>query len=157
MPRFEIEAGLPPYGPVAEPFSKSGRGTHGEGLVVRFTDSRGRHWHGNFQPGSWGVNAVLDHPDGHRVIVISSGQGYFIDPDNRARREYFGSDLRMILPVPGWGVIFGNGLWFEAVGVSGVLWISDRISWDGRQAIEILGQCLKGGSLGSVERLLASL
>jgi hypothetical protein len=49
MRHFEVLTGLPPYGPPAERFSATGQGTHREGFVVRFTDSRGRQWVGNFQ------------------------------------------------------------------------------------------------------------
>jgi hypothetical protein len=146
VPHFEVLTGLPPYGPPAEPFSATGGGTHREGYVVRFFDSRGGDWVGNFQPGLGGINAVVEHPDGHRAIVISSGQGYIVDPDDRARREYLGGQVEVSIRVPDFGVILGNGLWFEAVGVGGTLWASERISWDGMQGLTVEGRLLTGES-----------
>jgi hypothetical protein len=146
MPHFDVLSGLPAYGPLAEPFSATGGGTHREGYIVRFTDSRGSPWVGNFQPGLGGIDTVIDHPNGHRFIVVCCGQGYIVDPDDRAHREYLGDQLEIALPVLGLGVLLGNGLWFEAVGAGGTLWTSDRISWDGMQGLKVDGQLLTGES-----------
>lgn len=146
MADFVVLSGLPPYGPPAEPFSAVGHGTHREGYVVRFTDSRGGEWVGNFQPGLGGVSGAVDHPDGRRVLVIAEGQGYVVDPDERASRHFFGGQVEHILLVPSLGVLIGNGLWFEAIGPGGSLWTSDRISWDGMQGLKIDGQQLTGES-----------
>jgi hypothetical protein len=146
VPHFEVLTGLPPYGPLAEPFSATGGGTHREGYVVRFTDSRGGHWVGNFQPGLGGIDTAIEHPDGQRAIVIADGQGYIVDPEDRERRKYFGGQIEVVLPVAGLGILFGNGLWFEALGVSGLLWTSDRISWDGMRGLNIDGSRLTGES-----------
>jgi len=144
MAQFEVVTSLPPYGPTAEPFSATGGGTHREGYVVRFTDSRRDRWVGNFQPGLGGVDAVCEHPDRRRVLVISGGQGYIVDPDDRTHREYLGGQVEDVLPVPGRGVLLGNGLWFELVGPGGTLWTSDRISWDGMGQLRVDGLSLTG-------------
>jgi hypothetical protein len=146
VPNFVVLTGLPPYGPPAEPFSATGCGVHSEGFVVRFTDSQGLDWIGNFQPGLGGTSSAVEHPDGRRVLVIASGQGYVVDPDDRSHRDYLGSQIEDILPVASLGVLIGNGLWFEAIGPGGSLWISDRISWDGMQGLKIEGQSLIGES-----------
>ena len=140
MRHFEVLTGLPPYGPPAERFSATGQGTHREGFVVRFTDSRGRQWVGNFQPGLAGVSEAIEHPDGQRVMVFAEGQGYVVDPDDPAHRSYCGGNVESIMRVPAAGVILGNGLWFEAIGPSGPLWTSDRISWDGMRGLGVEGQ-----------------
>lgn len=144
MPQYEVLRGLPPYGPPDEQFTETGQGAYREGLVVRFADGEGRQWVGNFQPGLGGVDTVLDHPDGRRVFVIAGGQGYIVDPEDRSSRNYFGGNIESAISLPGLGVIFGNGLWFEAIGPDGPLWKSDRISWDGMQNLEITGQTLTG-------------
>jgi hypothetical protein len=143
---FEVLTGLPPYGPTAEPFSAAGGGTHREGYVVRFTDSDGGRWVGNFQRGLGGIHAVYEHPDERRVIVISGGQGYVVDPDDRTQREYLGGQIEDVLLVPGRGVLVGNGLWFVLVGPGGTLWTSGRISWDGMRRLRVDGLSLNGES-----------
>src|SRR3954464_10069656 len=93
VPRYEVLHGPPPYGPPAEPFTATGQGAHREGFVVRFTDDNGDQWVGNFQPGLGGIDAVLDHPDGYRAIVVASGQGYIVDPNDRSSRGYLGGQI----------------------------------------------------------------
>ncbi len=146
VPNFEVLTGLPPYGPQAEAFSATGQGLHREGLVVRFVDSRGRDWIGNFQPGLGGISDAVQHPDGRHILVVAGGQGYIVDPNERASRQYFGGDVQDILPVPDFGVLIGNALWFEAIGSAGTLWTSGRISWDGMQGLAIDGRILRGES-----------
>jgi hypothetical protein len=41
-------------------------------------------------------------------------------------------------------VIFGNGLWFEAVGPNGLQWRSRRLSWDGVRDVSVSGHVLRG-------------
>src|SRR5262249_4803955 len=84
MQRFEILAGLPPYGAPALAFPSSGAGRHREGLVVRFNPGNVESWVGNFQRGATTYNAVLAHPDGRQVVVIAGGEGYVIDPESRS-------------------------------------------------------------------------
>src|SRR5262245_57480504 len=99
VPRYEVLHGLPPYGPPAEPFTATGQGAHREGFVVRFTDDDGDRWVGNLQPGLGGINAVVDHPDGRRAIVVAGGQGYIVDPNDRSSRSYFGGQIGWIIPL----------------------------------------------------------
>ncbi|MEW6249302.1 MAG: hypothetical protein AB1716_01545 [Planctomycetota bacterium] len=133
---FEVLPGLPPYGPAAEAFSASGLGTHREGLVVRFHPPRADAWVGNFQPGLTSFSAVDLHPDGRRVIVISGGQGYLVDPADRKRTEFLGSwyvcahrrsDL-LVLQTP---------IDFECIGPEGRRWRTRRLSWDGFRNVEL--------------------
>lgn len=51
----------------------------------------------------------------------------------------------MIYDVPNRNmVVFGNGLWFNAVSEQGLLWRSERISWDGIKDVRIDGSMLIG-------------
>jgi hypothetical protein len=143
--KFEILPGLPAYGPEAEPFSATGQGKHREGFVVRFAVKPGNEWIGNFQPGYGGCSGVFEHPDGLNRIVISSGQGYVIDPQSRRSLATFGADIVLTFALPELkAIVFGNGLWFEAIGPTGHIWRSDRISWDGMENLVIDGLTLRG-------------
>src|SRR4051794_19170072 len=92
-PIFEVLPGLPAYGPSAEPFTATGQGAHREGFVVRFTSPDGGSWVGNFQRGLSRYDDLQAHPDGRNVLVVAGGQGYVVDPADRARRDYFGAQI----------------------------------------------------------------
>src|SRR3954465_5234694 len=79
-------AGLPAYGPLAVPFPIEFGQLGREGLVVEFQTEAGARWIGNFKPGIGGVSQTVDHPDGRRVIVLSAGDAWVVDP-NRQQAE----------------------------------------------------------------------
>jgi len=147
MAKFEILSGLPPYGAAAEPFSATGQGKHREGFVVRFAAKSGDTWVGNFQPGFGGMSDVSEHPDGVNLVVIAGGQGYVIDPDRRCCVATFGAGISVKFAVPELNAtVFGNGLWFEAIGPAGHMWRSERISYDGMKDLVVDGLTLTGDS-----------
>jgi len=150
--RYRVLSGLPPYGPLAEPFIVSGRRRHSEGYVVQFTRSAGDSWVGNFQRGAGAIDTVVEHPNGKELLVISGGQGYVVDPEDRCKREYFGGCIDSVFPVEeNKTVILGNGLWFEAFGVAGPLWRSKQVSWDGLRELRHDGTILRGEAWSPVE------
>ena len=144
-PTFEVLPGLPPYGPSAEPFTATGDGTHREGFVVQFAAPDGGSWVGNFQRGLSSFDDVRAHPNGRDVLVIAGGQGYIVGPAERSKRAYFGATIdRAIHRDEPPMAIYGNGLWFEAIDVSGLRWRSGRISWDGMQGVTMEGNQITG-------------
>jgi hypothetical protein len=107
---------------------------------------------GNFQRGLSSFEDVLQHPNGRELLVIAGGQGYIVDPNDRAKREYFGADIEIALQVPELSnVVFGNGLWFESVGPDGWQWQSGRISWDGMRELRRDGLRLFGEAWSPLE------
>ena len=147
MPLYEILPGLPPYGARALAFSATGQGRHREGFVVRFFPSDGESWVGNFQPGLSDLDSILDHPDGKRVLVISGGQAYVIDPDAPSRWTHFGGGITFVTRVDVMrALLIGNGLWFELLGAQSMIWRSRRISWDGMRDIRVHDLRLTGES-----------
>jgi len=132
------------YGPMALPFTATGQGTHSEGLVVRFHSSTGV-WVGNFQRGLSSLDQVLAHPDGRHVVVVAGGSAYVVDAENHSLVETFGAQIEHIFVVAANSlVLFGNGLWFEALGPSGTAWRSRRISWDGMRNVTVTGLVVRG-------------
>jgi len=141
---WEILPGLPVYGPMAEPFSSTGQGTHREGLVVSFCPPTGS-WVGNFQRGLSSLDEVFAHPNGRHVVVVAGGTAYVVDSDRHSLVEHFGGQIEQILIVPANGlVLLGNGLWFEALGPAGTAWRSRRISWDGMRKVSLSGTVVRG-------------
>lgn len=142
--RWEVLDGLPPYGPMAEPFSATGQGTHREGLVVRFFPPTGS-WVGNFQRGVSAFDEVFAHPDGRHVVVVAGGTAYVLDVAGHNVVAHFGAQIEQMLLVPERGfVLLGNGLWFEALGPTGTVWRSRRVSWDGMRNVSLAGTIVHG-------------
>ncbi len=143
-PSWEVLDGLPVYGPMAEPFSGTGRGTHREGLVVRFSPSTGS-WVGNFQRGLTLLDQVFAHPNGRHVVVVAGGTAYIVEADSHDLIGHFDAQIEQIVSVPENGlVLLGNGLWLEALGPAGTAWRSRRISWDGMRNVSVDGAIVRG-------------
>ncbi len=143
--KFEVLPGLPSNGPLSEPFTATGQGTHREGYVVRFSPANGESWVGNFQRGSTRFETVVEHPNQHDLIVIAGGQGYVVDPSDRIKRNYMSSNIDAVFPIAELRMILlTNGLWVEALASDGLLWRSQRISWDGMRNYRLDGSTLLG-------------
>jgi hypothetical protein len=129
--RFEILAGLPPYGAVALPFPSDGIGRHREGLVVRFDRASVEPWVGNFQRGATTYDSVLAHPDGQQLVVVAGGQGYVFDPEMRSETQcLMPQAINFAISMPEFNqIVLGNGLEFGAIRVDGTGWNSGRLSW----------------------------
>ncbi|MGB1125110.1 MAG: hypothetical protein ACPG4Q_07880 [Phycisphaeraceae bacterium] len=135
---FEVQLGLPPYGPEALPFSATGLGTHSEGYVVKVVQSTGTEWTGNFQRGLSGFDAVMEHPNKQQIVVIAGGQAYVVDVDQPDQWYHFGGGIEYAHPLDERdAILIGNGLWFELHGRRGIIWKSRRISWDGMREVRI--------------------
>ncbi len=114
---------------------------------MRFTADDGSYWTGNFQPGLGQCETVLRHPDGRRFVVIASGQAYAIDPNDSSQCEHFGGSIETAFEIGDLtALLFGNGLWFELLGPKGMIWKTERISWDGMRDVTIQGLTLTGRS-----------
>jgi uncharacterized protein YlzI (FlbEa/FlbD family) len=145
MQKFKILNGLPAYGPLPEQFSSTGMGKHREGFVVEFFPEDGQSWIGNFQPGLGGIDDVIEHINGDHVIILSNGQAYVVDPETRSLINHFGSQIEYVTSIPELKILlFGNGLWFEAIGESGFIWQTRRLSWDGMRSLHHDGMVLSG-------------
>jgi hypothetical protein len=44
-------------------------------------------------------------------------------------------------------LVFGNGLWFEALSVGGIRWRARRVSWDGMRNVTMVGSRITGEAL----------
>jgi hypothetical protein len=147
--RFEVLPGLPTSGPVAESFSATGQGKHREGYVVRFLQKNGESWVGNFQRGigypASPFNCVLEHPDGVHLIVISAGQGYVVDPENRNVVEVLGNWYETAHRITELNlIVLGTPIDLVAIGSQGRVWQTKRVSWDGMRNLAVTGCELRG-------------
>lgn len=149
MVDFQIEPGLPPYGPAALSFPAPD--AFSEGLVVRFATSTRPQWVANFAPGFGQLNDVRVELGPQAVIVVAQGAGYCIDVDRQqlvanlaGPIEYIGYfEMQAVMVV-------GNGLWFEALDRAGTRWRTRRISWDGMRLLEAKGGAIIGEAYSPV-------
>jgi len=141
--RFEILPGLPAYGPAAVSFDE--RGKYSEGLVIRFYPKQSEPWVGNFSGELNEYNAVLDHPDGTDIIVVTGREAYIVDPESRKIRHRISTQVEQVIRVPSLGLIVVQCLTdFIAITSDNDGWQSERISWDGFRNTEIHGTELLG-------------
>lgn len=141
---WEVLDALPVYGPPAKGFSATGQGLHQEGMVVRFSPST-VSWVGNFQRGASQFNDVFEHPDGKHLVVVAGGQAYVVDAESQRLVAHFGCYIQGIIRAPMLGlVLLEDGTFFEALGPSGRVWRSRRISWDGMRNVSLEGNMVHG-------------
>ncbi len=138
-----VLAGLPPYGPPAEPFPSTGQGAHQEGLVVEFSPAGGAVWVGNFQRGATGLDRVLPSTKDGTVLVVAGGAGYVVDPLQRACVRELGGGIEQVVELPD-RLVFSNGLWLEATDGERLLWRTRRLSWDGMRSLCVEGDRVVG-------------
>lgn len=140
--RCDVLPGLPPYGPLARNFG--GRG-HSEGMVVRFIPAQGESWIGNFCRGIGGADAVVQHPDQRRIIVIASGAGYVVDPEEPEKVVELPGAIQAVLELPDLKrVLFCEQVTLSAVNGCGEWWHSPRLSWDGFRSLRMEGPVVHG-------------
>jgi len=68
---FEILPGLPGVGPSPKHFHQGRPTPWSEGFVVRFWNSDGSHWVGNFQQGNYGYHDVVLWPEANAIVVVA--------------------------------------------------------------------------------------
>lgn len=142
MAVFQIETGLPPYGPRAVSFPDPD--AFSEGLVVTFTASSGERWTGNFARGYGSLDAVRDELGPRSTIVIASGTAYLLDVVSKTASEITCQADHIEFVASHNVMIIGNGLRLEAFGASGAIWRSRRISWDGMRSLRYDDQEMHG-------------
>lgn len=143
--RHRVLDGLPPYGPMPEPFSATGQGLHREGLVVELTPPDGLSWIGNFQRGLTTLDVVLASRRDTNVTVIAGGLAYVVEPVSRSCIRTFGGQIEHAFDL-GDCTVFSNGLWLEATDGERLLWRTQRLSWDGMMEVRVDGERIVGNA-----------
>jgi hypothetical protein len=141
---FEIIPGLPAYGEPALSFPSSGRGSHPEGFVVKFTASNGHSWVGNFQRGPTRFSEAYRYADGKHILVISGGDTYIVDPDSQVTLELWGI-VQSVIPVPARNAFLLEELiYLSLVEATGMKWRTNQLSWDGIRDLSISDHSVLG-------------
>ena len=101
-----------------------------------------------------GYSAVLPHFDNSSLIVISGGEAYVVDPDERHLLGTFGGDIEWAFTGPTANLLLiGNGIRFEAWDKRGLRWRTRRIFWDGMRDARIEEGKVKGEAWSPIDDL----
>jgi hypothetical protein len=143
---FKRLSGLPAYGDLAVSFPKPG--SFREGIVFEFTTSNGKTWTGNFDPGyrTWAMATGIYPQLGETALfILADGQAYKINALSKTLIEM------LPRPVTWMGyyspldvMIIADDLEIFAHTKDGILWKSERISWDGIEYVSIKDDRLIG-------------
>lgn len=151
---FELLAGLPPYGDPAIPFPPEWGRLGREGTVVRLHSNTGQTWIANLQRGIEGITDAFAHPDGRRVVVLSRGDLWLLDPDNRsAESAGVAIEAAWLVSAPSGFVFSRQGFAFLRLAPEGILWHTRRLSWDGFDAVELTSTHIRGKAWNAIDDL----
>lgn len=140
---FEVLDGLPPYGPMYISVGNT-YNAFSEGLVVRFFKKDGGDWVGNFSRGHGSVSGVWALLRSSRVLVVSSGQGYFVEPQEEKATSEFGAALERLLETVSGRYILHDSTALYFVEPDGNIWTSGRIALDGIKDVSVEDNLVKG-------------
>jgi len=123
-----------------------------EGLVVEFATTDGAVWVGNFRPGLGGLDDVRWHPDGRQVLVASAGALWCVNPESRMAEEIAPAILDIWEMDESGDLLFNDqGVAFFRLGRSGIVWHTQRISYDGFQKVHFEADQLVGDAWSPIE------
>lgn len=149
--KYEILDGLPPYGPMYIPISKSAEKFYNEGFVVRFFRNDGSNWVGNFKTGWTKYSDVFELPNTDKIIVIAYGQGYIITTEDQRTIATFGIGITKIIRTDNDRFIAVDQTDLAIIEDDGTIWRSERISWDGLEDLTFKNNTVTGLSFGPME------
>ncbi len=142
--RYEILAGLPPYGPMYISVSQNGKEHYSDGFVVRFFNSDNTSWVANFERGWTRLSGVFELPAHGELLVIAGGNCYLMSPDQTEPRSFFGCNYHWALPAPDHRIVLADETGLTIVEPNGDYWHSEDIALDGFKKIEIESNIVTG-------------
>jgi hypothetical protein len=104
------------------------------------------HWIGEFRGGAEGIDGVFATPNDDVLCVVVRGQGYWVPVHEPATFEVVRSiPIKRILPVHNPDVlIFVSYTRLAAYGPQGFMWITEDLSWDGLQILDVTTSTVRG-------------
>jgi len=129
------------------PVSDNDEPFYSEGFPVRFYKSDGTNWVANFRPGWTVLNQVFDFSEHDKVIVIAGGLGYIMTRDKEKPLSTFGLTINEIFQTDNGSLVCADGISILVLdSLTGELWRSERISWDGFQNLAFNDNIISGQS-----------
>ena len=104
-----------------------------DSLLVEVTPYDGEPWQGAFLQGLGGMSGLFATPLPTTLCVVARGQGYWVPVlTPRDFLEVSCIPVKSVFAVPGRSiVVFASYTELAAYGPSGMLWITEQLSWDG--------------------------
>ncbi|TWP24630.1 hypothetical protein ETU10_01325 [Apibacter muscae] len=134
--KYKILNSLPAYGLMYHFISKKGKPFYYEGFPVRLYKSDGDSWVANFELGQTEFSEVFEL-EMSRLLIISGGECFIMNPDDIMPIEVFGGDYLNYLKTNDGRIILYNHINLTIVDSKGNYWDSERISLDGLNEIKI--------------------
>lgn len=120
-----------------------------DGVNIQMVPSEGQEWIGTFAMGRFGsksITGVFTAPNADRLCVVAQGQAFIVDANNP-------NDCESLPIVPVIDVrsskehqllIFASYTELLAVGVNGIAWRTERLSWDGLKLTHVTKEAIHG-------------
>ena len=96
---------------------------------------------------------MVDYPDANRIVVIAKGQGYIMTPDKELPIDTFGGDIRDAIKTAGKKIVLVDDIYIRFLEEKGIVWQSERISWDGIKDIKLVDNILTGLSYDPMDSI----
>lgn len=142
--RYEILAGLPPYGPMAVFVSDGVGNSFSEGYVVRFYRNDGTDWVANFSRGITNLDGIYEPASSQHLLVIAGGCCYMMDPEQTKPMSVFGWCYTAVLLTGDGRFVLYDWTDITVVEADGTYWYSERIALDGMEDVVLEGSIVKG-------------
>jgi hypothetical protein len=117
-----------------------------DALLVEVTPDEGGPRQGAFLQGLGGISGLFATPSPTTLCVVAGGQGYWVPvltPTDFL--EIRCNPVKSVFAVPGRNiVVFASYTELTAYGPSGILWLADRLSWDGLTITEVTTRHVRG-------------
>ncbi|MEC4893536.1 MAG: hypothetical protein SAL07_10110 [Oscillatoria sp. PMC 1051.18] len=92
LENFRVLVNLPPKSDCKQ-FQVQVEEKQQEKLFLEILPDDGKNWYACFQAGKTNFSGVYQHPNHVDLIIISSGQGYIINPESQQLLETFGGEI----------------------------------------------------------------
>ncbi|MEK6719994.1 MAG: hypothetical protein AABZ33_04900 [Chloroflexota bacterium] len=144
----EVLPGLP-GSEEALAFARAGISTHSEGFIVRVRRGSSRSWIGNFQPGDGSLSTWAPTPASASLLVVAGGTGYLVSVDHPEEFQVLPSyPIRQIATIAQAGLlVVADHISIAATDGVRVLWVSERLAWDGLEIDEASPRIIRGHSV----------
>jgi len=118
-----------------------------DGFIVSVNPLKSSSWIGIFAPGyPKALTGVFSCPDEQSVCVVASGQAYFVQVYNPQIWEQVQAfpiwDIRVILEKQ--LLVLADFTVLTAYGPHGIVWVTDRLSWDGIKITDVTSDWIRG-------------
>lgn len=112
----------------------------------KVTPGDGEQWIGEFCGGAEGLDGMFATPNADTLCVVVKGQGYWVPVREPTAFDVVRSiPIKRVLPVHSQAVlIFVSYTRLSAYGQQGFMWVTEDLSWDGLEILEIAAGMVRG-------------